>query len=314
MLTGAAALGLLPSLASGQEVATQAAPLTDDSEIAELAARNNYDRLTIPVTVNGKGPYQFIVDTGAESSVLSDRVVADLGLSGGVDVIVEGLARRIPAKAVEVAELGFGAFRRKNLLLPVLPRTMLGCDGYLGLDAIERTRVTFDFAHKQVRIEQARNMTWEMTRIDVARIKMEGRAGYLRTGECLVDGVMATAFIDTGAEVSMGNPPLLAALQRKGRVPNTLGQIILAGITGGEIEGQVVPVHAIQMEDLKFTDGVLAIVDVPNFTIWQVDNKPAFLMGMNFLRQFASVAIDYRARELRFQLARLDPKSGQYLA
>ncbi|ESQ91975.1 hypothetical protein ABAC460_03500 [Asticcacaulis sp. AC460] len=301
-------------MASSQDVATQAAPLTEDNEVAALDARSNYDRLTVPVTVNGKGPYQFIVDTGAESSVLSDRVVADLGLGSGVDVIVEGLARRIPTKAVEVAELGFGAFHRKNLLLPVLPRTMLGCDGYLGLDAIERTRVTFDFAHKQVRIEQARNMPWETTRSDVSRIKMEGHAGYLRTGECWVDGVMATAFIDTGAEVSMGNPPLLAALQRKKHVADTLGQITLVGITGGEIEGQVVAVQAIQMEDLRFTDGVLAIVDVPNFTIWQVDNKPAFLMGMNFLRQFASVAIDYRARELRFELARLDKETGRYLA
>jgi hypothetical protein len=213
--------------------------------------------------------------------------------------------------AVEVKELAFGPFSRKDLLLPSLPRTMLGCDGFLGLDAIEGTRVTFDFERRELRIDQPRGLAIQ-PRLDMARIKMQGGSGYLRTGDCWVDGVKTTAFLDTGAEVSMGNPSLLAALRRKRRVPDTLGNIVLVGITGGEVEGQIIPVRTILMQNLKFTDGILAIVDVPNFTTWQLDHKPAFLMGMNFMRQFASVSIDYRAREMRFELARLDPLTGAY--
>ncbi len=41
---------------------------------------------------------------------------------------------------------------------------------------------------------------------------MLGTAGHLRSTNCSVNGVRATAFIDTGAEVSAGNQALFNAL------------------------------------------------------------------------------------------------------
>jgi hypothetical protein len=41
------------------------------------------------------------------------------------------------------------------------------------------------------------------------------------------------------------------------------------------------------------------------FDIWGLSNRPALLIGMNYLREFASVAIDYRLKEIRFDLASL---------
>jgi hypothetical protein len=41
------------------------------------------------------------------------------------------------------------------------------------------------------------------------------------------------------------------------------------------------------------------------FVIWGLSRKPALLIGMNYLRQFARVPIDYRIKEIRLDLAGL---------
>src|SRR3954467_247634 len=43
-------------------------------------------RMTVPVTIGAAGPYQFIIDTGAERTVISRELAATLGLSPGRDV------------------------------------------------------------------------------------------------------------------------------------------------------------------------------------------------------------------------------------
>jgi predicted aspartyl protease len=288
---------------------TQPGDTPDDHDAATLAARTDAnDHLSIEVMVNGRGPYRFVVDTGAESSVVADNVAEALGLPPVASVLVDGFSRRIPARTVQVESLAFGPFRRKNLTLPVLPRQYLYADGYLGLDAISDSRVTFDFAGKTLKIEQPRDRSDRHSRPGTStRLWASGSSGRLRVSDCLVDGVRATAFIDTGAEVSVGNPALKAALALRGSL-RELGPLILNGVTGGEILAQTVPVSLIRLEELSFTDSTLAIAEVPSFDAWNVRNRPGLLIGMNFLRQFAAVTIDYRRKSIRFELSEAPPK------
>ena len=46
-------------------VSQQAAPAASDTEVVVLA-RDNVDRMTVPVSIGAQGPFHFIVDTGAE--------------------------------------------------------------------------------------------------------------------------------------------------------------------------------------------------------------------------------------------------------
>ena len=40
-------------------------------------------RLTVEVSINGRGPYRFLVDSGADSSVVGLRIARDLQLPLG---------------------------------------------------------------------------------------------------------------------------------------------------------------------------------------------------------------------------------------
>src|SRR5579863_8786822 len=51
-----------------------------------------YRRMTAPVRVNGQGPYPFVVDTGANQSVISDSLAAQLALPTGPLEPLNGVA------------------------------------------------------------------------------------------------------------------------------------------------------------------------------------------------------------------------------
>jgi len=324
-LAAMAALGARPLAARAQRITadTVPPPTSPDQDTASLKARTDAaDLLTVAVMVNGRGPFNFVVDTGAERSVISADVAATLNLAHGETVTLQGIAKAMVVETIHVETLAFGPFVRAGLTLPILPRSTLAADGYLGLDVINGTRVTFDFKNHQLHIEQPRRGFRPAhadefngggadgvlaPRLLETWIDAKGKAGRLRITDCFVDNVAAVAFIDTGAELSVGNPALLTALRAAGKGKPDLGGIILTGVTGGELAGEVVAVQHISLQNLAFTDSLLAIADAPDFTSWGLHSRPALLIGMNYLRQFAQVAVDYRAQEIHFELSAAPP-------
>ena len=82
-------------------------------------------RVVAPVSVNGQGPFRFIVDTGANRSVLSDELAASLGLrpSGSGDVhSVHGVT---VAPLVNVQNLQYGDVSLNAEALPMLSGRVL---------------------------------------------------------------------------------------------------------------------------------------------------------------------------------------------
>jgi predicted aspartyl protease len=311
-IAGAASLaGLAPLPALSQTVIT---PNTDvlpgavpnDESARVVAGRNASQHLTIQVNINGRGPFNFIVDTGAELSVLADDVAAQLNLPEGAPITVEGVTGRIKTRLVPVDQLSVGPLAHNNLKLPILPRAFLRADGFLGLDVINGSRVTFDFLGKSLKIERSRRR-FDADDKMATRVRTSGRDGRLKATNARVDNVQTTAFIDTGAEISVGNPALEAALRRRRKGVHVYGPAILTDITGTQISGDVIAIKGITLQNLHFTSGALVVADVPSFDTFHLNEEPAILIGMDYLRQFASVSIDYRLKEIRFELAEMTP-------
>ncbi len=310
-LTLAAALAALGPLAARAQDAQSSSSSSSEqaTETTSVRTRSDSTLLAAEVKVNGR-PYRFIVDTGAERSVVSDTLVNELGLQTVGRANVQGVIRDLMTDLVAVKQLDYGTFSKQDMVMPVLPRVLLKADGFLGLDVINGTRVTFDFRHQELRIERSKSIFGPVPAdSQIVVIRAPGKAGRLRSNQCVVDGVHATAFIDTGAELSIGNRALQAALK-----PDThpeLAPVTLTGVTGGEAVGRLVPIKQIRIEDLMFNDGDIVISDAPNFDDWGLRNKPAVLVGMDYMRQFASVAIDYRRKEIRFELAGAQPDAAR---
>jgi Aspartyl protease len=274
---------------------------------AQIATANDAEHhLTVAVQIDGRGPFRFVVDTGADRSVLSDDVASALGLLQDQKVIVAGIIRSLPATTVVVRELSVGPVTCGNLRLPILPRALIRADGYLGLDVLDGHRVTLDFRHNVIQVGDPMSSSFAtMVPPNELRVPVRGSSGHLRSVGCRADGVSSTAFIDTGAEVTVGNPPLYDALLENDPKYFTKETVPITGITGGTISGEVISLHMIRMHGLNFADCNIAIAPLPIFEMWGLAHEPAILIGMNWLREFDRVSVDYRNKILRFDLASL---------
>ena len=55
---------------------------------------------------------------------------------------------------------------------------------------------------------------------------------------------------------------------------------------------------------LSISDCPIAIADLQVFEIWGLTERPALVIGMNWLRHFKRVEIDYGRKDLRFEVGR----------
>jgi predicted aspartyl protease len=310
LLTGAASsLALAPFVARSLSFTSAIADpprggeTKDDPGDAIQTANGEPILLTVGVKLNGKGPFAFVVDTGADRTVIADDLVDAVGMSRGERVLVEGIIRSTPSDTALVSRMHFGSTERRDVWVPTLPRQMLKADGFLGLDVLDGRKITFDFKHHLLTVGAPGSLfaiAWNEQREE--RVRARGDSGHLRAVDCMVDGVRATAFIDSGAEVSACNSSLFSALMRRNARQSTSGTVALSGVTGGRIDGTLTSVDKVQLRELIWSDCDLVVADFEIFKIWGLEHTPALLIGMNLLRSCASVSIDYRRKELSFEL------------
>lgn len=288
-VTGAAAaLALAPASAFAD-------PPTDKDPVA---ARNVEDRLSIAVHINGKGPFEFIVDTGAERSIIASETADALALPRGEPVLLRDITQSVTTGTARVDELLAGRERLRRAQLPVLPRQWLEADGYLGLDIIDGHRLEFDFKKRTIDLESPRPSLAQIHRPDEVIIRADGPRGKLRTVDCSVDNVGVSAFLDTGAGMSVGNTRLLDRLVRR-KALIAAETIRIYGVTGGSLDCRVVKLSHLVLPGLEFEDCLIAIADLQIFDLWGLTKEPALVIGMDLLRQFDEVTMDYGRKEYR---------------
>jgi hypothetical protein len=135
-------------------------------------------------------------------------------------------------------------------------------------------------------------------------------SGKLRNGRLIVtnavaDGNVITVVLDTGAEVSIGNEALRRRLSRAGLVAST-GAVGLESVTGEILQGEYTFVKRLEVGDVNLANLAVVFADAHTFTRLGLDKRPALLLGMNALRAFKKVSIDFANRKLRVIL----PETG----
>lgn len=276
---------------------------TPTTQKGELPIKNRFDDLLmVNVFVNEQGPYHFVVDTGSEQTILSQELADKLNLKTVGNVKLNGLMRTVSSDIKAVSELSFGPFQRNNLALPVLPYNKLQADGFLGLDSLKNSRVEFDFVTNQMRIEKSHGDLGENYDPGVVIVQAEGRYGRLKMSECYIDGVSAVAFVDSGSQLTVCNLELVQALQKKRKAVLKLGKVEFMGVTGGSAIGDAISISRIELQNLNSSGNTIIAADLPNFSLWRSQERPALLLGMDFLRLFRQVTIDYRLKKIRFDL------------
>ena len=270
----------------------------------DLKAREIETRLSVEVEINGRGPYHFVVDSGADTSVVGQRIAKGQQLPLGTPVVLDGMTGSDEVERVKVASLTLGPSSVRNLELPVLRESDVGGDGLLGIDALAQQRLMLDFEKRSIKVEDARKpmRTDRGDIVIVARV----RRGQLILTQVRANGFPLLAVIDTGAEISIGNTALRDRLMRK--YPESFRTTEAIGVTGVHIQLPVAMIDELQVGPITLQHVPIAFADVPPFELFHLSSEPALLLGTDILQTFRRVSLDFRARKVRFQVRTCRPE------
>jgi hypothetical protein len=266
----------------------------------EVKARKVESRLTVAVHVNGTGPYHFIVDSGADTSVVGLRIARDLQLPLGTTAVLNGMTSRNTVDRVRVARLTLGSTTVSNLQLPALREMDLGGQGMIGIDALHQQRLMMDFEKRLIKVEDARIPEKRMPG-EIVVIARRQR-GQLILTQVRAAGLPLEAVIDTGSEITIGNLALRDKLIRGNR--NKFVTIPVTGVTGKTVDLQLARIGELRLGPVVLHDVPMAFADVPPFRLFGLSHEPALLLGTDILETFKRISLDFRARKVRFQLRR----------
>jgi predicted aspartyl protease len=266
----------------------------------DIKARKISTRMTVEVRLNGIGPYRFLVDSGADTSVVGMRIARHLQLPVGTPARLHGMTASSLVDRVKLDELTLGQSTIRNLEVPVLLEGDLGGQGMIGIDALVEQRLMMDFENRTIKVEDARTPAkWLDGEIVVTARR---RRGQLILTKVRAAGLPVEAVIDTGSEITVGNLALRDRLIRRNR--DKFVTIPVTGVTGVTVNLQLARVAELRLGSVTLRDVPIAFADVPPFQVFGLSKEPALLLGTDLMETFRRISLDFRARKVRFQLKR----------
>jgi predicted aspartyl protease len=303
---GGWALGLAGALAllvtaAGVRAQNQPAPTPAPAEVADSLklSQDPSQRLTLPVMVNDHGPYDFLVDTGAGRTLISRELATSLGLPPGGKVRLREMAGAGAASTVLIDRLAIGARVVRHVEAPALAADNIGAAGMLGVDALRDLHVVMDF--KAMRLSSSPSRA---EAVDSRTIVVHGknRLGELILSHSSVRGVPILVVIDSGSEVSVGNPALLRLLTKRSLSFNPPATIQIVDVSGRRLTIEQDQIAEADVGGLVVHNMPLAFADLPLFAYLGLTDTPALFLGMDVLSQCERVSVDVRRREATFTL------------
>lgn len=289
-----------PVVIADPVVTDEASPSTSPStsvasgELVEGQA-DQHKRLTVPVTIEGEGPFQFMIDTGSQATVVTRGLTERLQLQPAGNATVVGMASSKAVDLVELNGLEFAARVFDNIEAPLLEAKNIGADGILGLDSLQDLRVLIDFRANTISVDDAEalggNRGYEIV------VRARNRLGRLIITNAVIDGVKTAVIIDTGAQNSFGN----LALKRKLRARNT-EEVTSTDVNGALLVGDRRVAKSVRIKRMQLLNMPITFADSPAFAALDLDRRPALILGMRDLRLLDRLAIDFERREVLFDM------------
>jgi predicted aspartyl protease len=268
------------------------------TQTEDVKFRNEvYDRMTVPVRLSGTGPYRFLVDTGADRTAISRQLAAQLNLVRGISAELHSVAGVSMVSTATVPNLQLTHNPMRIVDAPLLDSANMGADGILGVDSLRSQRVTFDFTAQTMSIvpSATRDFAEEPGTIVVQANRRNGR---LVVTDAAANGLQLTVVLDTGSQVSIGNLALRDRLLRKNLVGGAQ-DVELQSVTGETLKGEFMFVRQLEIGGVTLKNLVVVFAAAHTFKQLGLESKPALLLGMNAMRAFKKVSIDFASRKLR---------------
>lgn len=271
--------------------------------VDQLDFSNDDTRMTVPVTIGTTGPFRFVVDTGAERTVIARELAEALRLTPGRTVRITAMAGSASVETFLIPDIGVGTAGRgaritsSRIDAPALLQRHLGAQGLVGIDTLKNHAVTIDFGRQAMTVTpSSRRVRAERFGPDDIVIRAKNLLGQLVVTDASYHGRRIRVVIDTGSVVSMGNLALRRLVARDSKL---MSPVKLMSVTGGMLEADYTEVGGVELGSVTFANLPVAFSDAAPFARLGLREAPALLLGIDALRLFGRVRIDFANREIR---------------
>src|SRR5579875_764154 len=206
-------------------IAAQQPPLPDDT----LGFADADRRMTVLVSVDGHGPYTFVVDTGAERTVVSHDLAGLLALKPGRRVHVVAMTNEAVVGTVMVPSLSVNQIAARTIEAPALDQSNMGAPGMLGLDALQGHSVSIDFARQEMTVQPSHKRYRLPAGPNEIIVVGKNLYGQLIVTDAHCHDKRIAVVIDTGTPVTIANTAFVRML---GKAPKSIGTVSLVSALG----------------------------------------------------------------------------------
>ncbi len=281
-----------------------AVPELDPAAVVRLIEFDLSNRMTVAVRINNGAPVPFIVDTGSERTVISNELARHLALKSGPQLNLATLAGPAKVPSFIIDNLSTLAIQTGSIQAPGLMHDNLGAFGLLGIDSLENRKVLLDFKKNSMQVlPSARRKGRTLEENGMLIVQAERRAGRMILSSAQIGNDKVDIILDTGAQNSIGN----AALRRRLRsADRTRGyqDVQLRSVTGAIVAGEMTQITEINIGGFSINDMPVVFADNYVFGALGLEKRPALLLGMDTLKLFDRVMVDFANRRVGFDLPR----------
>jgi predicted aspartyl protease len=255
--------------------------------------------ILLPVHVNDRGPFDFILDTGAGTSLLTPELAKQLDVKIVGSKEGQSAGGKVAVSLAKAGSLAVGDARIDDVDLGIVDLAHVGktigakIDGDLGYNFLKYFRVTINYRDCEIRFDDPKRVeSFGRGAKAALPIRLASPAKPLLLIDVHLNGRGPFQFaIDTGTSTTAITPQLANDL-------GILSSPIGPGTTAGaQVDVRAGNIESFQLGGAKIDNMTVVVADFFEMLSAAIGAKLDGIVGYNFLRNY-KVAIDYPGETL----------------
>ena len=250
--------------------------------------------ILLPVHVNGSGPFDFILDTGAGTSLLSSDLAKQLKVKIVGSKEGQSAGGKVAVSLAKADSLAVGDTELRDVDVGIVDLAHIGktigatVDGDLGYNFLKHFRVTIDYRACEIRFDDPKRVeNFGRSAKTEVQMRLASPAKPLILVDVHANGRGPFQFaIDTGTSTTAITPELAKQLGVAG------SPIGLGTTAGAHVDVTAGKLQSFQIGGARIDNMTVVAADFFAMLSDAIDAKLDGIVGYNFLRNY-KVVIDY---------------------
>lgn len=289
----------LPGFSLAQEAAPAAPGVDGVTQSLDVPIEKDA-RITVPISIGGQGPFDFVVNTSSERTIIASELATQLKLADGPRIDVHTMNGKTSTPTAVLPQFELNGQALAPTAAPKFSERHIGAKGAIGIDALKSQRIVLDFknATMTMNAEPRVDSDWDGETITVTARSKLGQLVLTNAG-IGTDDDQISVIIDTGSQVSVGNNTLKRFMQRTGAL-TSFRTASLISITGDVTPVDYVVVKRLRVGGMVVANLPIAFADVHPFRRYGLNRQRALLLGMDMLQLFDQIGLNFQKRTVQF--------------